>query len=154
MIILNFYSLLSEFKLNMNPYVKNVSNKAITYTDEFKITFTEKYLEGNPPSVILREMGFNPHILGKKRIDRFVGNVYKYKARGDDFSDQRGTNSGRPSLKEELTDKEQIARLEHKIKYLKQENEFLKKIEFIDKKAALERQQKSHRKKSSKSSEK
>lgn len=141
-------------QLNMNPYVKKASNKSITYTDDFKITFTKKYLEGNPPSVILREMGFNPRILGKKRIDRFVGNIYKYKARGDDFSDQRGVNSGRPSLKEELTDKERIARLEHKIKYLKQENEFLKKIEFIDKKAELETQQKLHRKKSSKSSEK
>lgn len=141
-------------QLNMNPYVKKASNKAITYTDDFKITFTKKYLEGNPPSVILREMGFNPHILGKKRIDRFVGNIYKYKARGDDFSDQRGVNSGRPSLKEELTDKERIARLEHKIKYLKQENEFLKKIEFLDKKAELKTQRKSHRKKSSKSSEK
>jgi transposase len=141
-------------QLNMNPYVKKASNKYITYTDDFKITFTKKYLEGNPPSVILREMGFNPRILGKKRIDRFVGNIYKYKARGDDFSDQRGVNSGRPSLKEELTDKERIARLEHKIKYLKQENEFLKKIEFIDKKAELETQQKLHRKRSSKSSEK
>jgi len=141
-------------QLNMNPYVKKASNKSITYTDDFKITFTKKYLEGNPPSVILREMGFNPRILGKKRIDRFVGNIYKYKARGDDFSDQRGINSGRPSLKEELTDKERIARLEHKIKYLKQENEFLKKIEFIEKKAELETQQKLHRKKSSKSSEK
>lgn len=64
-------------QLQLNPYVKNVSNKAITYTDEFKVVFTEKYLQGNPPSVILRGMGFDPHILGKKRIDRFVGNVYK-----------------------------------------------------------------------------
>lgn len=141
-------------QLNMNPYVKKASNKAITYTDDFKITFTQKYLEGNLPSVILREMGFNPHILGKRRIDRFVVNIHKYKVRGDDFSDQRGVNSGRPSLKEELTDKERIARLEHKIKYLKQENEFLKKIEFLDKKAALKTQQKPHRKISSKSSEK
>lgn len=141
-------------QLNMNPYVKKASNKAITYTDDFKITFTKKYLEGNPPSVILREMGFNPRILGKKRIDRFVGNIYKYKARGDDFSDQRGVNSERPSFKKELTDKERIARLEHKIKYLKQENEFLKKIEFLDKKAELKTQRKPHRKKSSKSSEK
>lgn len=141
-------------QLNMSPFVKKASNKSITYTDEFKITFTKKYLEGNPPSVILREMGFNPHILGKKRIDRFVVNTYKYQARGGDFSDQRGVTSGRPSFEKKLTDKERIARLEHKIKYLKQENEYLKKIEFLDKKAALETRLKQHRKKSSKSSEK
>lgn len=45
-------------QLQLNPYVKNLSNKAITYIDEFKAVFTKKYLEGNPPSVILREMGF------------------------------------------------------------------------------------------------
>lgn len=136
-------------QLQLNPYVKNVSNKAITYTDEFKIVFTEEYLKGNPPSVILREMGFDPHILGKKRIDRFVGNVYKYQARNGDFSDMRKEYSGRLSTKE-LPDKERIARLEHQVKFLKQENEFLKKTEFLDWKA----KQKQVHKKNSSSSEK
>lgn len=138
-------------ELQENPYVKKVSNKAITYTDEFKAVFTQKYRQGNPPSVILREMGFNPRVLGKKRIDRFVGNVYKYEVRGDDFSDLRGEHSGRPSTKE-LPDKERIARLEHQIKYLKQENEFLKKIEFLDRQAERKEKQKQCRKKNSGSS--
>lgn len=41
--------------------------------------------------------------------------------------DTRQNNSGRPSAKE-LTDVEKIKRLEQKIEYLKQENEFIKKI--------------------------
>jgi transposase len=138
-------------ELQQNPYVKKVSNKAITYSDEFKAAFTQKYHQGNPPSVILREMGFNPKILGKKRIDRFVGNVYKYEARGNNFSDLREECSGRPSTKE-LSDKERIARLEHQIEYLKQENEFLKKIEFLDRQAERKEKRKQRRKKSSDSS--
>ena len=39
----------------------------------------------------------------------------------------RKNNTGRPSTKE-LTNAERIERLEHKIAYLNQENEFLKKI--------------------------
>ncbi|MDQ7093723.1 hypothetical protein REC12_08980 [Desulfosporosinus sp. PR] len=71
----NYFTNEQVQQLNMNPYVKKASNKTITYSDDFKITFTKKYLEGNPPSVILREMGFNPHIRGKKRIERFMGNI-------------------------------------------------------------------------------
>lgn len=138
-------------QLQLNPYVKNVSNKAITYTDEFKVVFTEKYLQGNPPSIILRDMGFDLHILGRKRIDRFVGNVYKYQARNGDVSDMRKKCSSRLSTKE-LSDKEQIARLEHQIKYLKQENEFLKKTEFLDRQAEMKEKRKQRRKKSSDSS--
>lgn len=140
-------------QLRLNPYVKNVSNKAITYTDEFKIVFTEKYLEGNPPSIILREMGFNPHILGKRRIDRFVGNVHKYQARNGDVSDMRKECSSRSSTKK-LSDKERIARLEHQVMYLKQENEFLKKIEFLDWKADCAAKRKQVHKKNSSSSRK
>lgn len=140
-------------QLQLNPYVKNVSNKAITYTDEFKVVFTEKYLQGFPPSVILRLMGFDPHVLGKKRVDRFVGNVYKYQARNGDVSDMRRECSGRPSTKE-LSDKERIARLEHQVKFLKQENEFLKKIEFLDRKAKCVTKQKQAHEKSSSLSEK
>ncbi|MEL7623040.1 MAG: HTH domain-containing protein [Clostridiales bacterium] len=140
-------------ELQKNPYVKKVSNKALTYTDDFKAVFTEKYRQGNPPSVILREMGFDPRVLGKKRIDRFVGNVYKYEVRSDDFRDLRGENSGRPSVRE-LSDKERMARLAHQVKYLKQENEFLKKIEFLNRQTERKEKQKPHQKKNSNSSEK
>lgn len=147
----NYFSDEQVQQLQLNPYVKKVSNKAITYTDEFKVVFTEKYLKGNPPSIVLREMGFDPHILGKKRIDRIVGNVSKYQARNGDVSDMRKGCSGRPSTKE-LSDKERIARLEHQVEYLKQENEFLKKIEFLDWKADCAAKLKQAPKKNSSSS--
>jgi len=45
------------------------------------------------------------------------------------MADTRSCNSGRPATKE-LTNEERMKRLEHQVKLLKQENEFLKKSNF------------------------
>ena len=130
--------------LRQNPYVVKVSKTSITYTEEFNERFYNEYRAGNMPSAILRRMGFDPRVLGKKRIDHFVGNVRKHERQGEDFHDRRKDNSGRPRTKD-LTPEEKISRLEHQVQYLKQENEFLKKVNFLDKKAewkAKQRQQK------------
>jgi transposase len=114
-----------------NPYVKSASAKAITYTDEFKAHFVAEYKSGKMPSQILRNSGFDVKALGKDRIDnlsRCFKNMSKHE---EGFSDMRQESSGRPSTKNLTTD-EQIARLQHQVKYLKQENEFLKKINFLD----------------------
>ncbi|PKO18317.1 MAG: hypothetical protein CVU39_02450 [Chloroflexi bacterium HGW-Chloroflexi-10] len=50
----------------------------------------------------------------------------QYAARAEGCRDNRTNNSGRPSTKE-YTQTEKIERLEQKIAYLTQENEFLKK---------------------------
>jgi hypothetical protein len=46
--------------------------------------------------------------------------------REEGFNNTRKGTSGRPSTKDLATD-EQFAHLQHQVKYLKQENEFLKK---------------------------
>ncbi len=143
----NYFTDEQIIELERNPYVKKVSKKAITYTDEFKNIFAEKYRKGKPRSTILTEMGFDPHVLGRKRMDKFVANIAKYEARGD-YRDLRQGSSGRPSTND-LTAEEQIARLKHQVKYLKQENEFLKKINFLDRQAQWK--QKQNQKKNSKS---
>ncbi|WP_425802494.1 HTH domain-containing protein [Desulfitobacterium sp. Sab5] len=133
--------------LRQNPYVVKVSETSITYSVDFKERFYREYKAGNMPSAILRGMGFDPRVLGKKRIDRFVGNVSKYEAHNEDFHDRRKDSTGRPRTKD-LTSEEKISRLEHQVQYLKQENEFLKKINFLEKKAQWEakrRQQKNTR---------
>jgi transposase len=130
--------------LRLNPYVIRVSETSITYTEEFKEQFYREYKVGNPPSTILQGMGFDPRMLGRKRMDHFVGDVKKHEAYGEDFHDRRKDSSGRPRTKD-LTPEEKISRLEHQVQYLKQENEFLKKVNFLDKKAewkAKQRQQK------------
>ena len=134
--------------LRKNPYVRNASERSVTYTDELKEYFVSEYSQGKMPSQILRSIGLEPRLLGKDRVDSLSRRLKKMVKREEGVRDLRKKNSGRQRTKE-LTLEEEIQRLKHKIKYLEQENEFLKKIEFLDKKAQMQAQL---RKKNSKSS--
>lgn len=130
-----------------NPYVKAASAKAITYTEEFKEHFVAEYEAGKTPSEILRNSGFDVNALGQDRIDNISRRFRNMSKREEGFIDKRKYSAGRPSIKS-LTSDEQIARLQHQVKYLKQENEFLKKINFLNRQAQWKHKQ--NQKKSSK----
>jgi len=149
----NYFTEEQQEELRKNPYINKVSDKSITYTTEFRELFANEYRAGKIPSQILTECGIDHQLLGKKRKDALVAMVKKCELRSDGFEDIRKCNLGRPVTKD-LTDAERISRLEHQIKYLKQENEFLKKIEFLDKKAEWKEKQKQRQKKNSNSSKK
>lgn len=120
--------------LEANPYTKKVSSSTITYTQEFREFFIAEYESGNAPANILRKAGFEPKIFGKERIHSLSKNIRKMADREAGVADTRKGHSGRPSEKD-LTQAEQIQRLKQKVKYLEQENSFLKKIRFLDRKA-------------------
>ncbi|MCL1919341.1 MAG: hypothetical protein FWG14_13785 [Peptococcaceae bacterium] len=139
--------------LRDNLYVARVSETTITYTAEFRERFALEYAAGKLPSVILRECGFDHRMLGRDRQRSLVKRTKKYAQRPGGFSDARKEGTGRPRVKE-LTDAEKIQRLEHEIRYLKQENEFLKKIKFLDRQAEWECKVRQHRMKNIESSKK
>lgn len=56
--------------LRDNPFVLDVSEHHVVYSNEFKLLFMEKYKKGEKPTQIFREAGFDPKILGTKRIER------------------------------------------------------------------------------------
>ena len=120
-------------ELRKNPYVKNVSNKAITYNESFKQHFIQEYQSGKRPSIIFEEAGFDIQTLGKKRIKCFTDRVKAQYNRYCGFEDQRKYTSGRPKTKD-LTPEEKILKLEIKNKLLTQENDFLKRVRYINKK--------------------
>jgi len=120
-------------ELLINPNVKSVSEKAITYTDEFKRLFISESQKGKLPRQIFEENGFDSEIIGTDRIKK-TANRWRtaYKKSGVlGLSDSRSNNSGRP-LQKELTLNEKNARLEAQVQLLKAENEFLKKLEMIE----------------------
>ncbi len=53
-----------------NPNVMDVNESRILYTPEFKKHFIEEYNGGKGPTRIFRESGFDPKMLGGKRIER------------------------------------------------------------------------------------
>ncbi len=52
--------------LSKNKYVRNVSEKSITYTNKFKINFITKYNNGELLKNIFEEAGFDINIIGLK----------------------------------------------------------------------------------------
>jgi len=119
--------------LSNNIYVKHVSAKGITYTEEFKRIFISENENGKLPRIIFEECGFCISILGKKRMqsaaDRWRA---AYKNQGVlGLQDTRKQNSGRPSEKE-LSLEEKYERMKAQNNLLKAENELLKKLDMLE----------------------
>ena len=133
----NHFTEEQQRNLSENPYIRKVSATTITYTKEFKERFEEEYRAGKLPSQILIDMEIDPRVLGKRRKDSLVQRIKLYESRPEGCEDARKNSSGRPSTRE-LTDAEKIKRLEQKVAYLKQENEFIKKNIQMDREANWE----------------
>lgn len=119
--------------LSKNQYIKNISKKSITYTDEFKRKFIAEYDKGKLPREIFEESGLSVELVGLHRIEG-ASNRWRsaYKTSGVlGLNDTRKGNSGRPSDKE-LSLEEKYERLKLQNNYLKAENELLKKIELLE----------------------
>lgn len=56
--------------LSKNPNVESVEKTRIIYTEAFKSYYVKNYLAGKKPTEIFIEAGFDPLILGNKRIER------------------------------------------------------------------------------------
>ena len=56
--------------LSKNPNVESVEKTRIIYTEAFKSYYVKNYLAGKKPTEIFIEAGFDPSILGNKRIQR------------------------------------------------------------------------------------
>lgn len=129
----NYFTDQQVAELRKNPYVKNVSNKAITYEEKFKEYFYLEKAKGFTPSQIFEKAGFDIKVVGQSRIIQFSRRIKMQAARDEGFSDTRKGKSGRHA-KKALTDEEIIERLKQKNKILQQENDFLKRVRFINKK--------------------
>ena len=110
-------------KLSKNKWIKKVTNKGITYTNEFKYKLVkecENYKKF--PQEVFRECGIDSEIVGKGRIEASAHRWRKQLNYIGKITDTRTTNSGN-TLKRELSDKEKLERAEARIKLLEAENE-------------------------------
>lgn len=130
---MNFLTPPQQNELKKNPYVKAVSDKSITYTDEFKRLFIAQSETGKLPREIFEGAGFDVEAIGMTRIHR-AGTRWRtvYKKRGiTGLEDSRKHSSGRP-IERELSIEEKYARLEAEMRLLEAENELLKKIDLLE----------------------
>ena len=135
----NYFTEEQVVKLRKNIYVKNVTEKSITYTDEFKLHFINEYNLGKQPNQIFKEADFDVYVLGEERIKSASRRFKKYNNRIEGLADTRKNNSGRrPNKKLSLAEENELLKKQN-IK-LQQELEFLKKMEFLARQAKKSKQ--------------
>lgn len=125
-------------QLEKNPNVLKVSDRSITYHPDFKKLAVHRYKEGISPTEIFLENGFDLSVIGKEQPKRSLQRWRETFDKHGDVgleNDRRGKGStGRPSTKE-LSPEEKLKKAEAQIEYLKAENEFLKKLEEMERQA-------------------
>ena len=120
--------------LKANPYVSDVEETRIIYTNEFKFLFMQEYQNGKKPTQIFKDAGFDPKMLGTKRIERAASRWRKSYATGGLGTYENGiarkhNNKEIQELEQNFQYKEYLEilkRQQKRIEFLEQENEFLR----------------------------
>lgn len=133
----------AQAKLLENTHVLRITDGTITYSPEFKVEAVRANLkEGKPARLIFVEAGFDLDLIGEETPRRCLKRwraVFQQRGEEGLRDDRRGRNAtGRP-LERELSTEEKLSRAEARIKYLELENEFLKKLDAMERKWLEER---------------
>ncbi len=134
----NIYNEFQIKELEKNPNILSVSDRSISYSPEFKINAVTEYKSGKTPSQIFIDHGFDIEMIGKEQpkrcLKRWRNTFEKFGEEGF-LTERRGKGStGRPSSKP-LSIEEKLRKAEARIKFLEAENDFLKKLEELERQA-------------------
>ena len=120
-------------ELNENPCVEHATEWTVTFTAEFKQKAYDEYYRGKSTREIFTEFGLDCEKLGSKRLENFRASVMKKSDEGTGFADKRKDKRLQAPLSTEAQMMKRIRELEHRNAYLEQENDFLKKIQELEK---------------------
>ncbi len=139
----NIYNEFQIKELEKNPNISSVSDRSISYSPEFKMKAVTEYKSGKTPSQIFIEHGFDLEMIGKEQpkrcLKRWRDTFRKFGEEGF-LTERRGKGStGRPSSKE-LSVEDKLRKAEARIKFLEAENDFLKKLEELERQAVKKKQ--------------
>ena len=126
-------------QLRANHWVKSVTEKSMSFTEDFKVYFINEYNLGKLPKQIFKDAGFDINMLGDKRIEQCTARYKRQNKRIEGFHDTRANNSGR-RIGKELSIDEENELLKKQNAKLQQELEFLKKMEYLARQAKKSKQ--------------
>lgn len=118
--------------LRGNPYTYKVTRCQLHFTAEFKKIIWDEYGKGKLPRDILKEHGYDPEMLGTKRVEGIQYCICKIGRDGGEF--HTGTRispaaqTGEASGNEVSSPLDEMKQLRSKVEYLSQEVDFLKKL--------------------------
>ena len=129
------YPIAKEYvkELNEHKYVEKATDWTVSFTEEFKQLVYDEYYRGKSIAEIFSEAGFDVEKLGKKRLENFQAHLMRKAESENGFADKRKDKSLQAPLSTEAQMAKRIRELEHRNAYLEQENDFLKKIQELEK---------------------
>ena len=132
------YPLPKEYvkELNEHRYVEQATEWTVSFTAEFKQLAYDEYYRGKSMREIFTEAGFDVEKLGEKRIQNFRSHLMDKADDETGFADKRKEKSMQAPPSTEAQMMKRIRELEHRNAYLEQENDFLKKIQELEKACA------------------
>ena len=119
-------------ELNEHPCVENATEWSISFTSEFKQHAYDEYYRGKSMREIFTEAGFDVKRLGTKRLENFRDNLIRKAETDNGFADKRKDKELQSPPSTEAQMMKRIRELEHRLAYLEQENDFLKKIRALE----------------------
>jgi len=116
--------------LSENLWVKKVTPKMLIFTDAFKEEFSRLYRQGNTSRAVIEELGFDPEMLGRTRVEgiQLIVKDYIAKKQFSDESPDIPVVSGSSVTS-------QLKRMQHKLSYMEQQIEFIKKTILAEREA-------------------
>lgn len=129
------YPLPKEYvkELNEHRYVEKATEWSVSFTAEFKQKAYDEYYRGKSMREIFTEAGFDVAKLGEKRLRNFRSQLMAKADEKTGFTDKRKDKSLQTPQSTEAQMMKRIRELEHRNAYLEQENDFLKKIQELEK---------------------
>ncbi|MBR4410263.1 MAG: hypothetical protein IKT31_03000, partial [Firmicutes bacterium] len=117
--------------LESNPFTLTVSESQIRFTVEFKrFLLEEREINGTPWKEIFRKAGYDPEMLGARRMQRASENIRKevLSAKGlHESSSKKHISKGN----ERVQTRKAIQQLQDEVLRLQQQIEFLKKTQML-----------------------
>ena len=120
-------------ELNEHRYVEQATEWSVSFTAEFKQLAYDEYYRGKSMREIFTEAGLDVEKLGNKRLQNFRNQLMTKAKETTGFADKRKDKSQQVPLSTEAQMMKRIRELEHRNAYLEQENDFLKKIQELEK---------------------
>ena len=116
-------------ELLANQYTKLVGSHYIRITDAFCHEFGRRILAGEDRYAICRSMGYDPDIIGTKRLEYICRTIRN----AQDLPAGKRRRPPADTKYSEMSQDEAIRAMETELTYLRQEVEFLKKISQLGK---------------------
>lgn len=122
--------------LQENENVETATEYSVQFTVKFKQHAYDEYIRGKSMREIFTEAGFDVEELGSGRLQNFRNKLMKDAESENGFADRRKSRELQAPLSTEAQMAKRIRELEHRNAYLEQENEFLKKIQELERASA------------------